>query len=180
MKARQILLTLAQKYDNDWAKMYECIMGKKYIEKEAIEDIPNAITILDENYPKALKQIYKPPFVFYYKGDIKELEKDDYILMVGENRFKIAEENIITIENNVLNLGGKLKIWGDKNDDASFRIAFAFIKKVAFTKMAEMQIVSMALNAGKDIYITPTTKPSVNNKLIKEGAFLLDCKADLE
>lgn len=34
------------------------------------------ITIIDENYPEKLKQIYNPPSVIYYKGDISILDND--------------------------------------------------------------------------------------------------------
>lgn len=42
------------------------------------------LTIFDENYPKSLKQIYDPPVVLYYLGEI--LEKDRYALAVVGTR----------------------------------------------------------------------------------------------
>ncbi|TLG72563.1 DNA-processing protein DprA [Culicoidibacter larvae] len=41
------------------------------------------LTILDDNYPVALKEIYDPPLVLYYKGDINLLEHQRKIAVVG-------------------------------------------------------------------------------------------------
>lgn len=48
--------------------------------QEYMEDIQKAgikwITIYDENYPKLLKEIYDPPVILYYKGDVKVFNTD--------------------------------------------------------------------------------------------------------
>lgn len=41
------------------------------------------LTIEDDDYPERLKSIYSPPFVLFYKGDIKLLNQDYHITMVG-------------------------------------------------------------------------------------------------
>src|SRR5258708_7332761 len=33
------------------------------------------LTIFDENYPKLLSQIYDPPIVLYYKGEVKDWDE---------------------------------------------------------------------------------------------------------
>ena len=40
------------------------------------------ITIFDENYPKLLKQIYDPPVVLYYKGEVQNWDAPS-IAVVG-------------------------------------------------------------------------------------------------
>ena len=47
--------------------------------------VDNAITILDDVYPKELLYLRYPPFVLYYKGNL-ELLKDDIIGIVGSRK----------------------------------------------------------------------------------------------
>lgn len=56
--------------DQEWEKL----------EKEKIK----VVTILDEDYPKLLKEIYKPPAMLYYKGDF--LANNDFALAVVGTR----------------------------------------------------------------------------------------------
>lgn len=57
------------------------------------------VTILDDNYPKLLKEIYSPPALLYYRGNL-ENEGDEFaIAAVGTRKFspygKQVTENII-------------------------------------------------------------------------------------
>ena len=68
LSAREILLYLTLKYDNDWNKIYKAISNKEDIDYEdaekVVDECPNEyITILDKEYPDILKHTYKPPFV---------------------------------------------------------------------------------------------------------------------
>ena len=51
-------------------------------EEVLLLDVPNAVSILDEEYPKCFQDLKYPPFVFYYKGDLSLL-KQDCIGIVG-------------------------------------------------------------------------------------------------
>lgn len=51
------------------------------MEKENIK----AVTVDDANYPKLLKEIYNPPFILFYKGDLKNL-REQAIAIVGTRR----------------------------------------------------------------------------------------------
>ena len=44
------------------------------------------ITILDENYPKLLKEIYDPPYIMYLKGVLKPEEDEFSLAIVGTRR----------------------------------------------------------------------------------------------
>ncbi len=57
---------------------------EKEMEKMAQEDI-EIVTILDENYPKLLKEIYDPPHVLYLKGILKA-EDEFSLAIVGTRR----------------------------------------------------------------------------------------------
>ena len=88
MKARTILIALAVKYQGDWQRIYNDIANKitptseeiakvEYLEKECI-------TLLDENYPSMLKEIYKPPFVLFTKGNKDLLNNNDMVRMLND------------------------------------------------------------------------------------------------
>jgi DNA processing protein len=58
-----------------------------------------AITVLDNNYPKLLKEIFSPPVVLYYKGDIGILSEPS-ISVVGSRKItpygKNATEKVVS------------------------------------------------------------------------------------
>ena len=75
LNGKQILIALAIKYEGDWDKMYSAISNKDvedlnpYIE-QFNKSTRKAMTILDIECPAILKQIFMPPFVLFYYGDL--------------------------------------------------------------------------------------------------------------
>ncbi|MGL5358042.1 MAG: DNA-processing protein DprA [Metamycoplasmataceae bacterium] len=90
---KYILIFFAIKYKGNFEKIYKALKDKEFVSIEEIEKIYDkiknkeiqAITILDDEYPAGLKEIYKPPFVLFYKGN-KELLKVNAITITGENK----------------------------------------------------------------------------------------------
>lgn len=75
-----ILLYFAIKYEGDWDKIYEAINKKEKVDSCELEKLVSNnkdkfITLIDSDYPRRLKNIYKPPFVLFYRGK-KELLED--------------------------------------------------------------------------------------------------------
>ena len=76
MQLREILIYLSVIYKGDWDQIFEVISKKKlYYDKAEVERVCarlgcHAVTIMDAEYPEELKQIFKPPFVLFYFGDI--------------------------------------------------------------------------------------------------------------
>jgi len=60
-------------------------------EKLKKQDI-SFVTILDEGYPKLLKEVFSPPVVLYYKGDISILDKPT-LAVVGSRKFTVYGKN---------------------------------------------------------------------------------------
>ena len=68
-----ILIYFARKYKGDWDKIYEALEKKEKVsiseiketEKWISETKLRIVTILDVDYPRKLKQAYKPPFVLW-------------------------------------------------------------------------------------------------------------------
>ena len=109
MQPRKILISLAIQYDGDWNSIRQAISDKSYlaepdfIEKRAANLRCGAITILDENYPKQLFNLWKPPFVLFYYGDISLLNSFDNSLAVIGTREPSSEgiEATRSIFNNI-------------------------------------------------------------------------------
>lgn len=71
----KVLVYLSILHRGNWDKIYEDILNKKNVDKNDMEKVLSAnkekfISLLDPNYPIILKQIFKPPFVLFYRGDL--------------------------------------------------------------------------------------------------------------
>ena len=65
-----------------WEKINKALEDLEVIQKEKLVEITNSIndkylTIIDHKYPKVFKKSLKPPFLFFYKGNIKLLNKNN-------------------------------------------------------------------------------------------------------
>ncbi|MDE6472724.1 MAG: DNA-processing protein DprA [Clostridia bacterium] len=61
------------------------------MEKEGIK----VITIVDEDYPDSLKDIYDPPYTLYYKGDKSLFYSKDLLAVVGARRVSTYGKNVM-------------------------------------------------------------------------------------
>lgn len=180
MEAKYVLLALARKYKNDWEKIYNALQAKEDINDLDFLEIDNeqAITILDEEYPSVLKSMFKPPFVIYYNGDLSAISETHLVFLLGDNIFDFDTKDIVSIENEKVNVGGKLTLWTNDN----YKLATALVKNIAITRPClsdDLLAISNSFTANVNVYVKPTAYPSDNNKLIKDGAFLIDRKEDI-
>lgn len=76
---RNKLIAYAIKYDGEYNKILKAIKENEDIN---IVSDDSAITIFDSDYPKKLFDLKYPPFVLFYKGNIKLL-KEESISIVG-------------------------------------------------------------------------------------------------
>jgi len=77
---REELISLALKYEGNYRRMYQAIKQKEKVEERRYEG--NALTILDERYPKELLELKEPPLVLFYEGDLSLLNSNK-IAVVG-------------------------------------------------------------------------------------------------
>ena len=89
IKGRDVLVWLNIKYEGDWNSIYQAIKNKELVDEvkvtEAINSIQDSyVTIIDDDYPAKLKQIYKPPFVLYYHGNLQLI--DEQVLAISGNQ----------------------------------------------------------------------------------------------
>lgn len=78
---------------------YSFYYGGEYdrIEKAIADDEPykdvkieNVLTILDDDYPKKLRDLERAPYVLYYKGDLSLLEKEAIAIVGSRNPCEYA------------------------------------------------------------------------------------------
>ena len=75
MNGSEILIGLAIKFEGNWQSMYAAAIANEVDDLEPYLEMYKhsrckAVTMLDRDYPQILKQIYNPPFVLFYYGDI--------------------------------------------------------------------------------------------------------------
>ena len=92
MEPREMLIAYSIKYSGDFNKILKAAHDVEIIEdcyKEAAKNLKcGVITFVDLNYPSHLKNIYKPPIVLYYYGDISLLENPlRNVSMVGSREY---------------------------------------------------------------------------------------------
>ena len=84
LTGRELLITLANKHQGDWHRVYSAIQAKDCEDITHVEGDQRCITLLDEVYPDSLKRTYQAPLVLFYKGDISLLSEKDSIAIIGK------------------------------------------------------------------------------------------------
>ena len=84
---REILLYFSLLYNGSFDDIYKALENKEQVDYDKLNQWKREmdfdyITILDEDYPEALKLISFPPFVLFYKGN-KEYLKEEMYSIVG-------------------------------------------------------------------------------------------------
>ncbi len=108
-----VILFFACKFFGDWERIYDALEKQEDIDLDEIELLKETykgkyITVMDDDYPKALRQIDRPPFVLFYKGNKKLLDKnkiwyygtyfdDDYDVEAKLHKSKFESEDISII-----------------------------------------------------------------------------------
>lgn len=93
MSAREILIYLSVKHEGDWNKIYEALSNKESGSEQEIIEVNKSVkskvlTIIDPDYPDYLKNVFKPPIVLFYYGDIsliKDYKKN--VSFIGSRKY---------------------------------------------------------------------------------------------
>lgn len=191
--SKKIIAVLCIKNNYDWDKIFMDIKNKErsvFEEDEKLLEGKKFITILDDNYPKILKQTYKPPFMLNYEGDIKWLKKaNDLVFVSGKSKvINIPVEKTIYVEKvegkYFISIGGKLRIWWDNEGNYSYGFAMLLANKILITELENEEeflanAIMLSSDFDKDIFVIPSDIGSMNNNLIKNGATLVETINDL-
>ncbi|WGI36291.1 DNA-processing protein DprA [Mesomycoplasma lagogenitalium] len=87
-----ILIYFAIKYHGNFADILDALKRQEKISNEEISNLEeqiktkkiNAVTIMDELYPQEFKNLAKPPFVIFYKGNLNLLNQQYKIALSGD------------------------------------------------------------------------------------------------
>jgi hypothetical protein len=201
-ETRFVILALCIRYNFKWDDIYNALSRKESIDDKFYEEVcaygtahPNFVTVLDEEYPKRFLGFLRPPFLFFYEGDLSVLKfvnqnPNPFIFLYGDNRFRFPSSHVVSFTSNfALDIGGQLKIW----DCSGFPNSFLLVPRVCQTIVCTNRysrskglktkfnsiLKPFATSCGCDIYFAPTSGPSYNNDCIKEGYSLLTSYEDI-
>lgn len=81
LTGKQILAALAVKFDGNFEQMVDFISRKEDISEEEVNALNSTIkskfvTMLDNEYPKYLTKMYRPPLVLFYYGDLSLIDDE--------------------------------------------------------------------------------------------------------
>jgi DNA processing protein len=101
---RDILIFLSAEFDGNWMRIREEIEKKAACNEREIKAClskvkSNVITMIDSDYPLQLKNMFRPPFVLYYRGNRDLLKYDACLAVIGSRECteygKTAAEKLI-------------------------------------------------------------------------------------
>ena len=165
--AREVLLAMSYLYSGDWQKIYEAISLRLMPSDEEIEQAKthtkcNYITLADPDYPEYIKQIYRPPFVIYYYGDISLLTKPRKNLSIIGSRSP-KEDDASMVDNIVGGLNPDINVVSGLaagTDALAHEAAFKFNHKTI-----------AVLGSGID-YCYPLININIYKKIKEEGLLI--------
>lgn len=101
----EIILYYACKYNGNWENIYDAIEEQEDIDYKELEGLKNKyegkyITVYNHEYPSDLRQLRRPPFVLFYKGDIELLKRKDKIWLYGSYYNENTKRELFTQINN--------------------------------------------------------------------------------
>ena len=91
MNPRKILIALSIIHQGNWNKIYYDLDHYQLPDMDMVEKICSnikcrVVTICDADYPQYLKEIYKPPFVLFYYGDLSLIKDNSHNIAVVGSR----------------------------------------------------------------------------------------------
>lgn len=101
MELRKLLIALAIHYQGDWEKMFAHLIKKEGLPEDTVEGYlkyvkSGVLTIVDAEYPSYLRNMFHPPFVLFYYGDISLINKmeDNVAVVGGRYASQVGRENV--------------------------------------------------------------------------------------
>jgi len=93
MKIRNRIIQYAYVYEGDWNRISEAIQRQLIFEEKNITE--KCITILDEEYPDALRRLRYPPWVLFYEGDLSLLKRPMMTIVGSRELCEEGKQNTI-------------------------------------------------------------------------------------
>jgi len=120
------------------------------------------LTFEDEKYPYLLKQIYNPPAVLYYKGDLSKINFEKTLAVVGSRKTSTYAKDAL-----------KVILSSLKNTDITIVSGLASgIDTTAHNLAIENNLTTIGVIASGFDYIYPTTNKGLYEKIEQEYGVL--------
>ena len=165
--AAETILALNNYYAGDWSKVFEALSRHEDIQEDWLSlNNSSFITKLDVDYPVSLKESAHPPFVIYYKGDIKLLSSESSKMAVDCKR-DAEEKLLLTFERDVQELPQDVIIVTSYARIAEYALAGPFSHKVIFVKPC-----------GMNKYLPSVVTAEIEKHIIDKGGLVCTCFPD--
>lgn len=138
LDVRKVLLGLCFDNKGDWDGIYTDIKSKKPLSKSDLEMVNTIdetyITVVDDNYPTYLKNMHKPSFVLFYRGNLELLaDNRTRMLVLNDNlASNYSNETITSISKGVVD-----------------RVVFV----VKFSTKKEKDLIRVLINKGAELVV---------------------------
>ncbi len=120
------------------------------------------LTYEDENYPQLLKQIYNPPAVLYYKGDLNRINFNKTLAVVGSRKASSYSKDAL-----------KLVLSGLKNTDITIISGLASgIDTTAHNLAIEYGLKTIGVIASGFDYTYPASNKTLYENIINEHGII--------
>lgn len=101
MTTREEIYAYAIKYHGDWTKTGRAIRDKEPVNRPPLCPCPY-VTILDPDYPACFRHLRYPPWILFYEGDLKLLDRP-CAGIVGSRQCTVqARENTETVVRSIM------------------------------------------------------------------------------
>ncbi|MCI5774348.1 MAG: DNA-protecting protein DprA [Erysipelotrichaceae bacterium] len=97
MDKSRYVANLSYKYQGDWQKIAKAIKANEEVKDHDIQEA--YLTIFDEGYPLAFRKLRYPPWVIFYQGDLKLLDKPKVSIVGSRIIDAYAYEMTISVAN---------------------------------------------------------------------------------
>jgi len=129
------------------------------VEKRGIGILP----FIDEKYPKLLKEIYNPPAVLYYKGELSRINFDKTLAVVGSRKASTYSKDAL-----------KLILSGLKNTDITIVSGLASgIDTTAHNLAIENGLKTVGVIASGFDFVYPSSNKTLYELIEKEHGIIL-------
>ena len=142
---------------NDFSKNEILDKAENIIKKSKEHEI-GILSLFDKEYPFNLKQIDNPPYIFYYKGDLKKLRRNSISIVGTRNPTKESKKYAFDIASKLSAL----------NITVVSGMAKGIDKEAHLGAISSLVNTAAVLGNGIDI-VYPSENVKVYNKLIESG-----------
>lgn len=90
MDSKKILVAMSKQYNGNWDEIYKALRDKVEVDFTLGDGTENCVTVGEEEYPSELREMPKPPFLLYLRGDKNLLNAPKKMFILGDKEEKLS------------------------------------------------------------------------------------------